>query len=367
LNPEEKTIAGYLKDLGYTTGLVGKWHCGDQPEFLPTRHGFDHYFGLPYSNDMSRMTQAHCPIPLPLLRDEEILQLQPDQAALTERYVSECVEFLRKNKERPFFLYLAHMHVHLPLIVAERFLKQSENGPYGAAVECVDWAADVLVKELQRLGIDENTILIFTSDNGSKGINGGSNLPLRGHKGTAWEGGFRVPFLVRWPGKIRPGSISNELMTGMDLLPTLVNLAGGSVDPKRTIDGLDFSDHLLGKSESGPREDFLYYFIDRLCAIRSGRWKLHLFSTERESRPVCELYDLVNDPAESSNLAAENPDVVQELTSRLEAARLRLGDSLTGISGSECRPAGRVANPKTLAEYDPEHPYMIAAYDGGIG
>jgi len=189
LNPSEITIAALLRDAGYATKIVGKWHCGDQPEFLPTRHGFDSYYGLPYSNDMGRQKVDDKWPPLPLLRDEEVMQEQPDQSGLTERYVEESLRFIREQRQRPFFLYLAHMHVHLPIYAPARFLRESRNGAYGAAVACIDWAAGVIMAELRRLGLEDNTMVIFTSDNGSRCRGeGGSNGVLRGIKTTTWEG-----------------------------------------------------------------------------------------------------------------------------------------------------------------------------------
>jgi len=199
LDPSERTVARILKDQGYATMLVGKWHCGDQPEFLPTRHGFDHYFGIPYSNDMGRQRTfdpGRWP-PLPLMRDEQVIQAQFEQESLTERYADEAVQFLRNNAEKPFFLYLAHMHVHRPVLVSPRFAGHA-NGRYGGAVEAIDWVTGVLMYELRQLGLDENTLVVFTSDNGSRGDLGGSNAPLRGRKGQTWEGGQRVCCIARW-------------------------------------------------------------------------------------------------------------------------------------------------------------------------
>ena len=230
LNPEEITIARLLKDAGYATKLVGKWHCGDQDEFLPTRHGFDSYYGLPYSNDMGRQFEDDKYPPLPLLRDEEVIQQQPDQTALTERYVEESVRFIRANTHRPFFLYLAHMYVHLPIYVPDPYLKESQNGPYGAAVALIDWAAGVLLNEIKELGLAENTLVIFTSDNGSRCRGGGgSNGELRGVKGTTWEGGQRVPCVMHWPGTIPPGQVCRELASAMDFYPTLAYLGGADI------------------------------------------------------------------------------------------------------------------------------------------
>lgn len=362
LAPAEKTIAGILRDQGYATQIVGKWHCGDQPEFLPTRHGFDHYFGLPYSNDMGRQAGRRTQFPpLPLIRDEEVVQEQPDQAGLTERYVEECVRFVRAHRQEPFFLYLAHMHVHLPLYAAERFLKQSRNGRYGACVEAIDWAAGVLLHELARLGIEGHTLLLFTSDNGSRGDNGGSNAPLRGGKTTTWEGGQRVPLIARWPGRIPAGTVCRELVTGMDFLPTMARLAGTEPPADRTLDGKDVSPLLLGTPGAvSPHTAFFYYWMDQLEAVRSGKWKLHV---RKRDRVVCELYDLENDVGETTNLAPSFPDVVSALNRLLDRCREDLGDSAVGAPGTGCRPCGRVDQPRPLTQYDPAHPYIEAMYD----
>lgn len=362
LNPEEITIAKLLKEVGYSTMHIGKWHCGDQPEFLPTRHGFDHYYGLPYSNDMGRQAgdREHMP-PLPLMLDEEVLQEQPDQAALTERYVEQGVRFIRENKDKPFFLYLAHMHVHLPLYAPERFMKQSQNGPYGAAVECVDWATGVLLDELKRQGIDQDTLVIFTSDNGARGDHGGSNGPLKGKKGTTWEGGMRVPCIMYWPGKIPGGVVCDDVVASLDFYTTFASLAGAKVPGDRKIDGLDISPLLFGeKGAKSPREVFYYYFRNQLEAVRSGCWKLHVRKAQSE---INELYDLDKDPGETCNLHDQYPDVVKRLTGYMEECRRDLGDEATGVTGSYIRPIGRVEKADTLTHYNPDHPYIIAMYD----
>ncbi|HQL10264.1 MAG: sulfatase [Lentisphaerae bacterium] len=362
LNPSEITIAALLRDAGYATKIVGKWHCGDQPEFLPTRHGFDSYYGLPYSNDMGRQKVDDKWPPLPLLRDEEVMQEQPDQSGLTERYVEESLRFIREQRQRPFFLYLAHMHVHLPIYAPARFLRESRNGAYGAAVACIDWAAGVIMAELRRLGLEDNTMVIFTSDNGSRCRGeGGSNGVLRGIKTTTWEGGQRVPCILRWPGHIPAGSTCTGLATAMDFYPTLAAIAGCAVPTDRIIDGRDITPLMLsGGAAASPREAFFYYNRNDLEAVRDGRWKLHV----RKSRQaIAELYDLRNDPGENRNVHADEPAVVARLTALLERCREDLGDEALGIAGQNVRPAGRVASPRTLTQYRPDHPYMIATYD----
>ena len=343
LNPEERTIAGVLRDQGYATRLVGKWHLGDQPEFLPTRHGFDGYYGLPYSNDMGRQAGREDRFPpLPLLRDEEVIQEQPDQAALTERYVEDGVRFVREHAAEPFFLYFAHMHVHLPLYAPEKFLKQSKNGSYGAAVECVDWSVDVLLQEVARQGLDENTIIMFTSDNGSRTHEGGSNDPLRGTKGTTWEGGQRVPFVVRWPGQVPAGQVCGEVTTSMDLLPTLARLAGTEEPQDRIVDGRDIRPLVLGEAGSrSPHEAFFYYFKSDLEAVRVGQWKLFVRRWSRQdqvSEEVEELYDLESDIGETTNVSAQHPEVVARLTRLIEECVEDMG---CAASGSWGRTAGR--------------------------
>lgn len=359
LNPEEISIARLLKTQGYATALVGKWHCGDQPEFLPTQHGFDHYFGLPYSNDMGRQAgRTHMP-PLPLLWDDAILQQQPDQTALTERYVDECVRFIRQNQAVPFFLYFAHMYVHLPLYAPPQFLNQSQNGAYGACVMGVDWSVGVILHELQALGLDENTLVVFTSDNGARGDYGGSNAPLRGRKGTTWEGGQRVPCIARWSGQLPPAALTREVMSAMDFLPTFARLAGTSEPEDRLIDGKDIFPCLRGEKAS-PHESFAYYIRDDLQAVRAGQWKLHLAV---EGKPVRHLFDLASDLGESRDLVSEQPEIVKRLEVIADGYRQDLGDHLTGVHGQNCRPPGKVSNPKPLTFYDPDYPYIIAEYD----
>ena len=362
LNPQEETVASLLKKADYKTKIIGKWHCGDQKEFLPTRHGFDSYYGLPYSNDMGRQNEDDKYPPLPLLRDEEVIQEQPDQTSITERYVEEGVRFMRENRDGPFFLYFAHMYVHLPIYVPNFFLEKAANGPYGAAVECIDWAAGVLLHELKRLGLDENTLVVFTSDNGSRARGeGGSNDPLRGTKGTTWEGGQRLPCIARWPARIPAGGVCRELATSMDFLPTFAALADLEPPQERVIDGKDIRPLMFcEEGAKSPHDAFFYYKRTNIEAVRSGKWKLHIRKDENE---VEELYDLEADIGESENRYAENPDVVRDLMGKVELCREDLGDEAVGVEGKSVRPVGRVENPDTLTHFDREHPYIIAMYD----
>jgi arylsulfatase A len=375
LPTSEVSLAAVLSNAGYQTQMIGKWHCGDQSEFLPTNHGFDHYFGLPFSNDMGRQvdTPSFFPetFPLPLMVDGEVVEQQPDLASLTERYVFEAVRFMRSSRSERFFLYLAHMYVHLPLYVQERFAKQSTNGSYGAAVESIDWATDVIMRELRALGLEENTIVIFTSDNGSLGNNpspvggnglpiGGSNGVLRGRKGTTWEGGQRVPAIVKWPGRIAPGRVSNELLLSMDLYPTLAECCGANVPIDRTIDGRNVQNVWFNDDAASPHEAFFYYWMNDLEAVRVGDWKLHF---SKRGNETLELYNLVTDVGESNNVVANHPEVVAQLQVHAERARASMGDARIGRVGNDLRAVGRVANPKTLTTYDPEHPYYMAEYD----
>lgn len=361
LNSNEKTIASLLHDAGYTTMIVGKWHCGDQPEFLPTRHGFDYYYGLPYSNDMGRQINGKrvgVP-PLPLMLNDEVIEQQPDLASLTERYVEHSIRFIRENKDKPLFLYFAHMYVHLPLYAQDKFQKQSQNGDYGAAVGCVDWSTSALLAELRRCGLEEDTLIIFTSDNGSKAANGGSNAPLAGKKTTTWEGGQRVPCIMYQKNKIQGGRVCSDIVTSLDFLPTLTSIGGGVIPQNRIIDGIDMSE-VIYRGKPSPRNSFFYYKRNNLEAVRCGKWKLHVRKGPKEVRL---LFDLENDVGETDNLYAQYPDVVAELNKMLEDCRVDLGDDATGIAGRNIREIGRVKNPVTLTQYDPDYPYFADMYD----
>ncbi len=346
LHPEEITVAEVLGDAGYSTACVGKWHLGDQPQFLPTRHGFDSYFGIPYSNDMghdSREPPYRYP-PLPLLRMEEVIETEPDQRYITQRYTEEALDFIDQNRDGPFFLYLAHSMPHWPQYASENFAGKSRNGKWGDAVEEIDWSTGQILNKLRDLGIDDNTLVIFTSDNGGATGHGASNSPLRGGKGTTWEGGHRVCFLARWPGRIPAGSTNDQLAVSFDILPTFAALAGAEMSSDRVIDGKDIRPLLLGpETEPTPHLAYYYYFMTHLNAVRSGRWKLHVARKggrypNYERNPVLELYDLHSDIGETRNVAEDYPQVVERLQALLELARIDLGDGTR--PGKNVRPPG---------------------------
>ncbi|HEU5115934.1 MAG TPA: sulfatase, partial [Isosphaeraceae bacterium] len=289
LNPEEVTIAEVLKRGGYSTACVGKWHLGDQPTFLPTRQGFDTFFGIPYSDDMTANPDRGWP-PLPLMQDETVIEAPVDRSTLTRRYTEEAITYLEKHKEKPFFLYLAHAmpgSTNRPF-ASESFQGRSANGPYGDSVEEIDWSTGQILDALARLDLDQRTLVIWTSDNGAprRDPPQGSNAPLGGWGYTTQEGGMRVPCIARWPGRIPAGKSSDQLTTSMDLLPTFARLANVDLDPDRPIDGHDITPILTAKPEArSPYDAFYYYAADRLDAVRSGRWKLFLANSEARTSP----------------------------------------------------------------------------------
>jgi len=309
--------------------------------------------------------------PLPLLREEKVIQQQPDQASLTERYTEECVRFVRDNRDGPFFLYMAHMHVHVPNYAPEHCMKASRNGRYGAAVLNLDWSVGALMAELASLGVEDNTIVIFTSDNGSNVWAGGSNDPLRGRKGQCWEGGQRVPCIIRWPEGIAGDTQCDEMISSIDLLPTLATLVGAQIESKNRIDGLDCSELLTGKCETSPRDTFAYYSMSALTAVRQDKWKLVLVYTEPipgeqfkwRHFSCAQLYDLHADVGETTDLSADHPETVTRLQALADEFRADLGDSHCDVTGSGRREIGRVENPQPLTKFDENHPYIIAEYD----
>jgi len=330
LNVAEITIADILKARGYVCACVGKWHLGHLREFLPMQQGFDYYYGIPYSNDM-QIERGDKSGP-PLMKNEEIIEHPADQATLTQRYTKQAIKFITENKDWPFFLYLAHTMPHVPLHVSERFKGKSKRGLYGDVIEEIDWSVGQILKTLKKLGIDEKTLVLFTSDNGpwlSKGENGGSALPLRDGKGTTYEGGMRVPCIVHWPGKIPAGKVCYELCATIDLLPTLAGLAGAKAPTDRVIDGKNIWPLMSGKpGAKSPHKAFYYYKGSRLEAVRSGKWKL------RRGKET-ELYDLEVDISEKHNLASERPKIVEQLTDMMREFDRQLNANV--------RPVGKVA------------------------
>jgi len=353
LNPDEITIADLLKEKGYTTCCIGKWHLGDQREFLPTSQGFDYYYGIPYSNDMGTNKSTNRP-PLPLLQNEKVIEAPANQNTLTKRYTEEAIKFITSNKDKPFFVYLPHTMPHNPVHSSEKFRGKSANKGYGDAVEEIDWSTGEILAALAKLGIDDRTLVVFTSDNGASDRFGGGNGPLRGHKGSTWEGGMREPCIVRWPGKIPAGTTCDELCSTMDLLPTFARLSGTKPPGERVIDGRDLWPLMAGKKGAkSPHKAFYYYQMDQLQAVRSGRWKLHLpmkMKKRNWGNPVpnspLQLYDLKADIGEKNNVAAEHSDVVERLLTLAEKAREDLGD--VNRKGRGQRPAGWVESPKPL-------------------
>ena len=381
LSAREHTVASLLKQQGYDTMAIGKWHLGDQPDFLPTKRGFDHYLGLPYSNDMGLNTNPPAASaaqpgkqkgsqrprpPLPLLRDEKVIEAPADQDTMTLRYTEEAVKFITANRDRPFFLYLPHNAVHVPLHPGAQFKDKSANGTYGDWVEEVDWSVGQVLDTLRKLRLTERTMVLFTSDNGpwmTQGKNGGVAGPLRGAKGTTWEGGMREPTIAWWPGKIAANTACDAPMSEMDVLPTLVTLAGGQVPTDRKIDGKDIWPLLFGQTHASPHEALFYFSGLKLEAVRSGPWKLAVAPQATGMRPgVAEpvkhtgprLYNLKDDIGELHDVAAEHPEVVARLQKLIQEMDTDLG--ITG-EGPGVRPPDRVENPKPLlkrigAEYD---------------
>ena len=348
LNPNEITIAEILKDKGYTTACIGKWHLGDQSEFLPTRQGFDYYFGIPYSNDMDR---PECP--LPLMRNEKVIEAPADQNTLTKRYTEEAIQFIRKNRDKPFFIYLPHAMTHNPLHTSDAFRGRSANGIYGDAVEELDWSTGEILKELKKTALDERTLVIFTSDNGAAPPFGGSNLPLSGWKGSTMEGGMREPCIMRWPGVIPAGQVCSEMVTTMEILPTVAKLVHWKFPDNRIIDGLDMFKLMTNPGTKSPRKVFFYYQLDQLQAVRSGTWKLHLpldsvYTSVSSGRfgpgRSLKLIDLGNDPEEKTDVSAQHPEMVKRLLKFAASARKDLGD--IHQNGKGTRKPGLVNNPR---------------------
>ncbi len=361
ISDREKTIADVLKPRGYATAIYGKWHLGHHPQFLPTRHGFDDYFGIPYSNDMGPKPGSPNNPPVPLLQGEKVVETNPDMNTITARYTEHAVRFIREHKGGPFFLYVPHTMVHVPLGASDKFRGKSSAGLYGDVVEEVDWSVGQILNALKENGLDEKTLVIFASDNGpwlSYGNHGGTAGPLREGKGTSFEGGVREPFIARWPGQIPAGKVSHEPLMTIDLLPTIARLAGAALPPL-PIDGKDAGPVLRGEPGArSPHEAYYIYWGRELQAVRSGKWKLHFPHDYRSLTGTpghdgkaggytnqhigLALYDLESDVGETTNVADRHPDVVQRLKALADREREELGDTATKQQGKGVREPGKV-------------------------
>jgi arylsulfatase len=377
INPEETTIAEILKTKGYHTSIIGKWHLGHLKPFLPLQNGFNEYYGIPYSNDMWPVDFDGIPIHLkdttsnkmkhpvlPLIEgNEKVGEVRSlaDQDKLTTTYTERAVEFIELHKKEHFFLYLPHSMVHVPLGVSEKFRGKSKQGMFGDVMMEVDWSIGEILRALERNGLEKNTLVIFTSDNGPWlhfGNHAGTTGGLREGKGTSWEGGQRVPCIMRWPGVIPAGDICSKLTSAIDILPTLAEITGASL-PEKKIDGVSILSLMLGDKTASPRHEFYYYYQQNaLEAVQKDYWKLilpHSSRSYRDKEPgsdgwpgptatevikTAQLYDLRRDPGESYDLAESYPEKVKELEILAEKARQDLGDELTKNPGANRRKAG---------------------------
>lgn len=365
IHPNEVLLSELCRQQGYATAAYGKWHLGHHPPFLPLQNGFDDYFGLPYSNDMWPFhPESPKAFPdLPLYSGNQIVnpRVTPlDQVHLTTWYTERAVGFIEAHQERPFFLYVAHSMPHVPLFVSDKFRGKSEQGTYGDVIMEIDWSVGEILAALRRHQLDEKTLVIFTTDNGpwlSYGNHAGSAGPLREGKGTMWDGGCRVPCIMRWPGRIPAGTVCDELAATIDVLPTVANLIGAKL-PHHPIDGLDIWPLMIGaEGAKSPHHYYCYYWGNELQAIRSGDWKLQFPHTYRslsgepgrdgvpngysQARTGMALYNLRDDSGETTDLKDAHPEIVVKLMTYANEARSELGDSLTDVQGAGYRPPGK--------------------------
>ncbi|MBW6480118.1 MAG: sulfatase [Bacteroidales bacterium] len=365
LNPEEMTIATMLKQKDYATAVYGKWHLGHHKEFLPLNHGFDEFYGIPYSNDMWPYhpgTPQYYP-PLPLIEGDSTIATNPDQRYFTRDFTLRTIDFVKRHQDQPFFVYLAHPMPHVPLFVSEDFDGISEQGLYGDVMMELDWSVGTILETLRDLNLEKNTLVIFISDNGpwlNYGNHSGSSGGFREGKGTTFEGGQRVPAIFWWPGTIESGLICNRLAAGIDVLPSIAELTGAPL-PDKKIDGVSLVPLLMGDMDANPRNEFLYYYRrNSLQAVRSGNWKLvfeHPGRTYEGFLPGDDgipgsanenflfpkaLYDLRRDPAEAYDVMEKYPEIVSELEEIAERARYDLGDDISGVEGKNRREPGRL-------------------------
>ncbi len=367
LHPDEVTLAELLKPLGYATAIYGKWHLGDQSPFLPTDQGFDEYYGIPYSNDMwpYHPERPDNYPPLKLMKDDRIIDTLETQEFITTEYTERAVDFIERNKNQPFLLYVPHSMPHVPLFVSDKFRGKSPRGLYGDVISEIDWSVGQILEALQVHDLDENTWVIFTSDNGpwlSYGDHSGSALPLREGKGTTWEGGVRVPAIMRWPGTIPAGKVTDKPAMTIDIFPTVARITGADL-PAQPIDGRDMWELLIEPKTAPPHHEayFFYYRQNELQGMLSGdgRWKMYFPHTYRTlngrsggkgGQPVLyeytetewELYDLVEDVAEAQNVIDKFPEIKDRLSSLADSAREELGDKLFEKTGKGVRPLGRI-------------------------
>lgn len=378
LHQDEVTLAEICRSQGYATACFGKWHLGHHPKFLPTQHGFDHYFGLPYSNDMWPFHPRFVKLPpdaperkknyppLPLIEGSTVVNANVTgeaQTQLTTQYTERAVEFINENRKRPFLLYVPHSMVHVPLYVSDKFKGKSGAGLFGDVVMEIDWSVGEIIGALKAHELESKTLVVFTSDNGpwlSYGHHAGSAHPLREGKGTMFEGGYRVPTLMQWPGQIPAGTTCDELASTIDILPTVAQLVGAPL-PKHPIDGKDIRPLMFGETNAtSPHEAFYcYYAGGQLQAVRDRRWKLHfphqyrtmagrpggrdgMPNAYRQAGIGKALFDLKSDVSETKNVLAQHPEIVSRLERAAETARAELGDQLMQRKGTGSRPPGRL-------------------------
>lgn len=367
LNPKESTIPRILKQQGdYKTAIIGKWHLGDQKEFLPLNFGFDYWFGLPYSNDMEKKRRNDPP--LPLMRNDSIIEQYEkhgdfDQSKLTQRYTEEAIQWIDNVKDDPFFLYLAHTMPHNPAAFRPEF-KSKTNNPnvsYGASIAEISWSTGEILNYLKKQKLDKNTLVIFTSDNGGDLRFGASNGILKGMKGQTHEGGIRVPCIAWWPGVIEPGKVNSNQASVLDFLPTFINLAKINYGYNKIIDGIDITNYLINPNEKAKPRPFYYWHVGYLHGVRFGDFKLSLignFSKEEKTHikksgyydipdvPPIELFNLKKDPSESINIVHKHPDLVKKLLLLVQEERKLLGQ--WNNKGVQVREASYINNPKPL-------------------
>ncbi len=366
INPEETTLPEVLKNAGYSTAIIGKWHLGDQPEFLPVRHGFDYWFGLPYSNDMGIRKQDERL--LPLMQNETVIdQLEQskkaDQGSLTKRYTEESIKWISENKEQPFFLYLAHTMPHNPVAAREQFHRQTNNPRqgFGASVAEISWSTGEILDYLRKEGLDKNTLVIFTSDNGVAPHWWASNGILKGRKGQIHEGGVRVPFIAWWPGKIDPGTTCNSPASVLDLYPTFTTLANSQINDNVKRDGANISDYLFNPGVKREPRPYFYWHAGYLMAVRYGDWKLDLLGqfSEEERQNIMKstyrgtnfpdnikLYNLNEDPGEMEDVSEQHSEMVKKLMEMAEKERRALGQWTS--KGPEVRKTISIESPALL-------------------